>query len=302
MKEGNKAIKNLDNLAVITGLTGDQLRERVGEVYHIKDIAKAQISSMKAKEAKGHGNSYLYSRQLVESLKSPHADTFPLLPELRTSRSPQVEAPSSLMDQRLDTDNKTEIKSSDIRALGAIDRFRYIESSKKKNEKLKHRTFQKNSKLHIGDTHTYSHSTLRETVDAMNPPYAENSSSPPMLEPIMTKSPSSMSPDNILSSPHPIKEINISIPSAKPTVKPSDPLSDFLDKTIGDAKKWRDGAHQSMEGHVLQGHAIYKKNSVPDDTNQSKVSFLTKVGDIADKEKGNRKKRNGNNESQFLNS
>lgn len=32
MKESNKAIKNLDNLAVITGLTGEMLKERVGEV------------------------------------------------------------------------------------------------------------------------------------------------------------------------------------------------------------------------------------------------------------------------------
>ena len=101
MKEGNKAIKNLDNLAVITGLTGEMLRERVGEVQSIKDIAKAQISVMKSKESKGHGNSYLFSRNLVENLRSPHSDrSSQLLPELTRSRSPIEIIP--MMEQRLD--------------------------------------------------------------------------------------------------------------------------------------------------------------------------------------------------------
>ena len=43
---------------------------------------------------------------------------------------------------------------------------------------------------------------------------------------------------------------------------------------------------------MLQGHG-YKKSSIADEANKSKVSFLTKVGDINEKEKGKRK-RNGN--------
>ena len=49
MKQGNKTIKNLDNLAVITGISGGKLRERVGEVGQVKEIAMAQISALTAK-------------------------------------------------------------------------------------------------------------------------------------------------------------------------------------------------------------------------------------------------------------
>ena len=132
MKESNKVIKNLDNLAVITGISGEQLRERVGEVSSIKDIAKAQVSALKSKESKGLGNGYLFSRQLVDNLKSPHSENRNFNQDLRGAGGSRSPCPvnSNSLDQRLELPAQTDLKNNQIRALAAIDRFRNFDLSK----------------------------------------------------------------------------------------------------------------------------------------------------------------------------
>ena len=84
MRRGNKSIKNLDNLAVITGIPGERLREKVGEVGQVKEIAVAQISALTAEQARGHGTGYIFSKHLVSGLRSPHSGERSMLPDVGT--------------------------------------------------------------------------------------------------------------------------------------------------------------------------------------------------------------------------
>lgn len=78
VRASNKQLKQLDNLAVIKGITGEKLKTSIGEVGQVKNLAMAQMSALGSNERLAHhskivnGSGYLYSRSLVSNLKHPY--------------------------------------------------------------------------------------------------------------------------------------------------------------------------------------------------------------------------------------
>jgi hypothetical protein len=67
MKKSNVEMKKRDNLAVITGAGVNAFAN------YEQERAMAQISTLTAQQARGHGTGFMYSQRLIKNLMSPHS-------------------------------------------------------------------------------------------------------------------------------------------------------------------------------------------------------------------------------------